>query len=154
MGWSQGGFISAFLATHESRRFKAVSVGAGISDWMTYYANTDITPFAPQYLKATPWDDPAIYAATSPITTVRTGAGVPVLIQHGGADARVPTPHARELYRALVDVGVEARLTVFPGIGHGLNKPKAIRAALEENRDWFDRLVLGPAPGARASKPK
>jgi dipeptidyl aminopeptidase/acylaminoacyl peptidase len=154
MGWSQGGYISAFLSTHESHRFRAVSVGAGISDWMTYYANTDITPFTPQYLKATPWNDPAIYAATSPITTVHTGAGVPVLIQHGGADARVPTPNARELYRALVDEGVEARLTVFPGFGHGLNKPKAIRAALEENRDWFDRLVLGPAPGARASKPK
>jgi dipeptidyl aminopeptidase/acylaminoacyl peptidase len=154
MGWSQGGYISAFLATHESRRFRAVSVGAGISDWMTYYANTDITPFTPQYLKATPWEDPAVYAATSPITTVHTGAGVPVLIQHGGADARVPTPNARELYRALVDEGVEARLTVFPGFGHGLNKPKAIRAALEENRDWFDRLVLGPAPGARASKRK
>ncbi len=152
MGWSEGGYISAFLATHESRRFKAISVGAGISDWMTYYANTDITPFTPQYLKATPWDDPAIYAATSPITTVRTGAGSPVLIQHGGADARVPTPNARELYRALVDVGVEARLTVFPGYGHGLNKPKAIRAALEENRDWFDRLVFGPTAGAPASK--
>jgi dipeptidyl aminopeptidase/acylaminoacyl peptidase len=154
MGWSQGGYISAFLATHESRRFKAISVGAGISDWMTYYANTDITPFTPQYLKATPWDDPAIYAATSPITTVRTGAGTPVLIQHGGADARVPTPNARELYRALVDEGVEARLTVFPGFGHALNKPKAIRAAMEENRDWFDRLVFGPAPKARASNPR
>jgi dipeptidyl aminopeptidase/acylaminoacyl peptidase len=73
MGWSQGGYISAFLATHEARRFRAISVGAGISDWMTYYVNTDITPFTRQYLKATPWDDPAIYAETSPITTVRTG---------------------------------------------------------------------------------
>ncbi|HEY6196597.1 MAG TPA: S9 family peptidase [Candidatus Eisenbacteria bacterium] len=151
MGWSQGGYISAFLATHESRRFKAISVGAGISDWMTYYANTDITPFTPQYLKATPWDDPAIYATTSPITTVRSGARTPVLIQHGGADARVPTPNARELYRALVDVGVETRLTVFPGFGHGLNKPKAIRAAMEENRDWFDRLLFGPATAGAAS---
>jgi len=44
MGWSEGGYISAFIAT-SSDRFKAVSVGAGISDWMTYYANTDITPF-------------------------------------------------------------------------------------------------------------
>ena len=44
MGWSQGGYISAFLTTHDSARFKAVSVGAGISDWMTYYVNTDITP--------------------------------------------------------------------------------------------------------------
>ena len=43
MGWSQGGYISAFLTTHDSARFKAVSVGAGISNWMTYYVNTDIT---------------------------------------------------------------------------------------------------------------
>jgi dipeptidyl aminopeptidase/acylaminoacyl peptidase len=152
MGWSQGGYISAFLATHESQRFRAISVGAGISDWMTYYVNTDITPFTPQYLKETPWDDPEIYARTSPITTVRTGAGAPTLIQHGGADARVPTPNARELYRALLDVGVEARLTVFPGFGHGLNTPKAIRAALEENRDWFDERVFAPPAGSRASK--
>ena len=156
MGWSQGGYISAFLATHESRRFRAASVGAGISDWMTYYVNTDITPFTRQYLRSTPWDDPAIYALTSPISTVRSGAGCPVLVQHGGEDLRVPTPNARELYRALVDVGVEARLTVFPGFGHGLNKPKAVRAALEENRDWFDARVFasngGPAGGVRAKK--
>src|SRR5262249_40615305 len=62
MGWSQGGYISAFLTTHDSARFKAVSVGAGISDWMTYYVNTDITPFTRQYLKATPCEDPDIYA--------------------------------------------------------------------------------------------
>src|SRR5262249_53853856 len=35
MGWSQGGYISAFITTN-SDRFRAVSVGAGISDWMTY----------------------------------------------------------------------------------------------------------------------
>ena len=58
MGWSQGGYISAFLATRHSERFKALSVGAGISNWVTYYVNTDIHPFTRQYLKATPWDDP------------------------------------------------------------------------------------------------
>jgi dipeptidyl aminopeptidase/acylaminoacyl peptidase len=152
MGWSQGGYISAFLATHESRRFRAISVGAGISDWMTYYVNTDITPFTRQYLQATPWDDPAIYALTSPITTVRQ-ASAPTLIQHGGSDARVPTPDARELYRALSDVGVTVKLTVFPGFGHGLNKPKALRAALEENRDWFDRWLWPEAPKPAAPKP-
>jgi len=36
MGWSEGGYISAFIAT-SSDRFKAGSVGAGISDWMTYF---------------------------------------------------------------------------------------------------------------------
>ena len=153
MGWSQGGYISAFLATNESRRFRAISVGAGISDWMTYYVNTDITPFTLQYLKATPWHDPEIYARTSPITNVRVGAGCPVLIQHGGADARVPTPNARQLHRALLDVGVESKLTIYPGFGHGLNKPKAVLSALEENRDWFDaRVFAAPAKGRTAAR--
>ncbi len=71
MGWSQGGYISAFLATHDPARFKAISVGAGISNWMTYYVNTDITPFTRQYLKATPWEDPEIYAKTSPMTYIK-----------------------------------------------------------------------------------
>ena len=71
MGWSQGGYISAFLTTKHADRFKAISVGAGISDWMTYYVNTDIHPFTRQYLKATPWDDPKIYADTSPMTYIK-----------------------------------------------------------------------------------
>src|SRR5207302_2053392 len=60
MGWSQGGYISSYITTF-SDRFRAVSVGAGISAWWTYYVNTDITPFTRQYLHATPWDDPEIY---------------------------------------------------------------------------------------------
>jgi dipeptidyl aminopeptidase/acylaminoacyl peptidase len=84
---------------------------------------------------------------------VRAGAGCPVLIQHGGADARVPTPNARELYRALVDVGVETKLTIYPGFGHGLNKPKAVLAAMEENRDWFDARLFAP-PASKAKRAK
>ena len=142
MGWSQGGYISAFLTTHDSARFKAVSVGAGISDWMTYYVNTDIHPFTRQYLRATPWDDPEIYAKTSPITYVK-GAKAPTLIQHGEKDLRVPIPNAYELYQGIQDQGVPVKLIVYKGFGHGLNKPKAQRAALEHNLEWFDRYVFG-----------
>ena len=60
MGWSQGGYISAFLTT-STDRFVAISVGAGISNWATYYYNTDITPFTINYLGNDPADDPAIY---------------------------------------------------------------------------------------------
>jgi dipeptidyl aminopeptidase/acylaminoacyl peptidase len=151
-GWSEGGYISAFLATHESTRFKAISVGAGISDWMTYYVNTDITPFTRQYLHATPWDDPEIYARTSPITTVKD-ARTPTLIQHGSDDARVPTPDAYELYRALQDVGVTSRLAIYKGFGHGINKPKQIRAAMRHNLEWFDRYLWGEGVDRVAGKP-
>lgn len=142
MGWSQGGYISAFLATHDSARFRAVSMGAGISNWVTYYVSTDIHPFTRQYLKATPWDDPEIYRKTSPMTYIK-GAKAPTLIQHGDADQRVPVSNALEMYQGLRDQGVETRLALYKGFGHGLNKPKAVRHALQENLDWFDRHLFG-----------
>jgi dipeptidyl aminopeptidase/acylaminoacyl peptidase len=141
MGWSEGGYISAFITT-SSDRFKAVSVGAGISDWMTYYANTDITPFTPQYLLATPWDDPAIYAKTSPITYIKS-AKTPTLIQHGGADRRVPLPNSYELRQALEDHGVPVKMVVYDGFGHPINKPKQQRAVMEENENWFGHYIWG-----------
>jgi dipeptidyl aminopeptidase/acylaminoacyl peptidase len=139
MGWSEGGYISAFLTTHTAR-FKAISVGAGISDWMTYYVNTDITPFTRQYLRGTPWDDPEVYAKTSPITTIKQ-AKTPTLIQQGSNDKRVPVPDSFELYRGLQDQGVAARLILYKGFGHGVDKPKSQRALLEANRDWFNFYI-------------
>lgn len=155
MGWSQGGYISAFLTTN-TNRFKAISVGAGISDWMTYYVNTDITPFTRQYLHATPWDDPAIYAKTSPITNIKQ-AGTPTLIQHGENDKRVPIPNAYQLYQGLKDVGVEARFVIYKGFGHGITKPKQLRHVQEDNERWFLRHIWGEEmkePVAEEKKPE
>jgi dipeptidyl aminopeptidase/acylaminoacyl peptidase len=139
MGWSQGGYISAFLTTNTDR-FKAISVGAGISNWMTYYVNTDIHPFTRQYLKATPWDDPEIYAKTSPMTNIKK-ARTPTLIQHGEFDRRVPIPNAYELYQGLQDVGVETELIVYKGFGHGISKPKERLAAIWHNWKWFAKYI-------------
>jgi dipeptidyl aminopeptidase/acylaminoacyl peptidase len=141
MGWSQGGYISAFI-TCFSDRFKAVSVGAGISNWMTYYVNTDIDPFTRQYLKATPWDDPEIYRKTSPMTYIK-GARTPTLIQHGENDRRVPIPNAFELQQGLEDRGVPVRMVVYKGFGHGIDKPKQQRSVMEENWKWFGRWIWG-----------
>lgn len=141
MGWSQGGYISAFLTTN-TNRFKAISVGAGISNWMTYYVNTDIHPFTRQYLKATPWQDEAIYKKTSPMTHINQAA-TPTLIQHGEFDRRVPIANAYELLQGLRDVGVPAKLVVYKGFGHGITKPKERLAALWHNWQWFNKYLWG-----------
>ncbi|MEO5583232.1 MAG: S9 family peptidase [Saprospiraceae bacterium] len=139
MGWSQGGYISAFLTTN-TNIFKAISVGAGISDWMTYYYNTDITPFTRQYLKATPWTDPKIYLLTSPINNINK-ASTPTLIQHGEFDKRVPIPNAYELYRGLQDRKIPSKLIVYKGFGHGITKPKERLAATWHNWQWFNKYI-------------
>ncbi len=149
MGWSQGGYISAFI-TASSDRFKAVSVGAGISDWMTYYVNTDITPFTQQYLHGTPWDDPEIYRKTSPISYIAK-AKTPTLIQHGENDRRVPIPNAYELRQALEDRGVPVKMVVYKGFGHGITKPKQQRAVMEENEKWFAQYIWGEKPAPLAA---
>jgi dipeptidyl aminopeptidase/acylaminoacyl peptidase len=139
MGWSEGGYISAFLSTF-SDRFKAVSVGAGVSDWMTYYVNTDNRPFTRDYLQATPWEDPDIYRKTSPITYINQ-ARTPTLIQHGELDKRVPIPNAYELYRGLKDRGVPASMIVYKGFGHEIDKPKQQQMVMEHNFEWFNRWI-------------
>lgn len=141
MGWSQGGYIWAFLTTH-SDQFKAISVGAGISDWRTYYVNTDITPFTRQYLRATPWDDPEIYQKTSPMTAIKQ-AKTPTLIQVGSLDKRVPPPNSFELYRGLQDEHVPSRLILYAGFGHPITKPKSNRAVMQANLDWFNHYIWG-----------
>jgi len=149
MGWSQGGYISAFLTT-SSDKFAAISVGAGISDWATYYYNTDITPFTINYLGDDPVDDPAIYARTSPVTYAKQ-ARTPTLIQHGELDRRVPIANAYQLRQVLEDRGVPVEMMVYKGFGHGINKPKSQRAVMEHNLRWFNHYIFGDPLGSLAT---
>jgi dipeptidyl aminopeptidase/acylaminoacyl peptidase len=145
MGWSQGGYISAFL-TASSDRFAAISVGAGISNWATYYYNTDITPFTIQYLGKDPIADPAIYQKTSPMSYIQK-AKTPTLIQHGENDKRVPIPNAYELRQGLEDRGAPVEMIVYKGFGHGITKPRSQRAVMHHNLAWFNHYIWGdPLP--------
>ena len=149
MGWSQGGYISAFLTT-SSDRFVAISVGAGISNWATYYYNTDITPFTINYLGKDPAADPAIYLKTSPMSYIMK-AKTPTLIQHGEFDRRVPIANAYELRQGLDDRGVKVEMVVYKGFGHGITKPKSMRAVMQHNLSWFNHYIWGdPLPDLTA----
>ncbi len=141
MGWSQGGYISAMAATH-SERFTAVSVGAGISDWYSYWVTTDIRNFTEDYLSADPITDREIYRKTSPMSAIDR-AKTPTLIQIGQNDQRVPLVNATELYRALKVKGVETHLFVYPGMPHGIGKPKENLAVITQNYQWFRHHLTG-----------
>lgn len=145
LGWSQGGHISAMLATYTDVCTTAI-MGAGISDWRTYYYNTDITQFTVEYFGATPFEDPKVYDRTSPVTYL-DASDTPVLIQHGENDARVPIENGYQLRQSLLDAGIEARMLVYSGMGHGPRTPRTTRAIAEHAMAWLaHHLADGPAP--------
>jgi dipeptidyl aminopeptidase/acylaminoacyl peptidase len=154
MGWSQGGYISAFLTT-STDRFAAISVGAGITNWATYYYNSDSSPFLIEYLGDNPANAPEIYAKTSPMNYIKQ-AKTPTLIQHGEFDKRVPTPNGYELRQGLEDRGVPVEMIVYKGYGHGITRPKSMRALMQHNLAWFNHYIFGdPLPNfAKPELPK
>jgi dipeptidyl aminopeptidase/acylaminoacyl peptidase len=141
MGWSQGGYISAFAGLH-SKKFKAVSVGAGIADWYTYHISNDIPDFTVDYLSASPFRQRDSYIKTAPISGLPT-ASTPMLIQHGSDDRRVPLSNATELYRGLKEMGIPVELFIYPGMGHPITKPRQNHAVLHQNLTWFSHYLLG-----------
>lgn len=140
MGWSAGGTVTAALVVRTAR-FKAFSVGAGISDYATYYALSDQPTSPLAYLEATPWDDPEIYDRTGAMRLIKNAA-TPTLIQHGREDGRVPFANGMQLYRGLKDAGVATELVVFENTGHIISRPKERLAALEQNTRWFDAYLF------------
>lgn len=141
MGWSQGGYISAFAGIH-SDKFRAVSVGAGISDWYTYHIANDIPDFTTHYLSGSPFRDRDLYVKTAPMSKLQE-AKTPTLIQHGARDQRVPLANATELYRGLKEMGVPVELFVFPEMAHPITKPRENRAVMHQNLTWFCHHLLG-----------
>jgi len=141
MGWSQGGYVSAFAGLH-SGAFRAVSVGAGVSDWYTYHISNDIPDFTVDYLSGSPFRDRDLYIKTAPISLLAQ-ARTPMLIQHGTEDRRVPLSNAMELYRGLKEMGVPVELFVFPGMAHPIIKPRENHAVMHQNLAWFSHYLLG-----------
>src|SRR3989442_12112400 len=60
MGWSYGGYLTAFAIT-QTTRFRAASVGAGITDLISYVGTADIPGFIGSYFGGEFWDAPELW---------------------------------------------------------------------------------------------
>ncbi|UTR07773.1 prolyl oligopeptidase family serine peptidase [Alkalihalobacillus sp. LMS6] len=137
IGWSQGGFIAAFAAL-ACDRFKVACVGAGISNWESYFFNTDIPSFGEAYFGGSPFEKLTSYQIASPITYLNTNKTIaPILIQHGSNDQRVPIANAHELYYGLKFKQADVEFIRYNGMGHIPTKPKQFKAVLTQQYQWI-----------------
>jgi dipeptidyl aminopeptidase/acylaminoacyl peptidase len=72
LGWSAGGHWSNWILTHTDR-FKAISSGAGTSNWISMYAQSDVQRNRQFYLgDKLPYDDFDAYWDQSPLKYIAT----------------------------------------------------------------------------------
>jgi len=144
MGWSYGGHQTFWGITHTDR-FAAASAGAGATDLVSMYSQTDLPSFYHTYLGPKPWEDFELYEERSSYRSV-TDATTPLLIQVGEDDERVPAEQSIQFYEAAKAIGKmpEVKLVIYPDQGHGVRAPRLQRDLMARNVRWFSRWIPTP----------
>ncbi len=136
-GWSYGGYMTMWAVT-QTHRFHAAVVGAGIANWQSYYGENDIDQWMIPFFGASVYDDPQVYARSSPVTFIKN-AKTPTLILVGDRDGECPAPQSFEFWHALRTGGVESQLVVYPDEGHMIWQPAHQRDVTKRMVQWFDQ---------------
>ena len=139
MGWSYGGYMTAWTVT-QTTRFKAAAIGAGITNHVSMYGTQDIPSVYEDYFGGSPWAKREVYRKSSPIEYVDR-VKTPTLILHGERDDRVPVTQAYEFHRALERQGVEVKLIVYPRTPHGPREPKFLQHVAEQHLEWAEKFL-------------
>jgi dipeptidyl aminopeptidase/acylaminoacyl peptidase len=136
-GWSYGGYMTSFVVT-KTKRFKAASVGAGVTNLISFTGTADIPSFLPDYFRGEFWDKVDVYMKHSAIFNVK-GVTTPTQIIHGEADVRVPVSQGKEFYNALKRQGCPTEMIIYPRTPHGVQEPKFIADIGKRIIAWFNK---------------
>lgn len=135
VGTSYGGYSAMVAAIRWPQRFRCVVSIAGISDLGLFFTASDggrdsRVRQAMERIIGNPGnaEDLAGMQATSPVYRYQE-LKVPVMLVHGGQDARVDMEHTRRLVRLLNLADRQPVVMVFPDEGHGLQKLGNVRQA-------------------------
>jgi dipeptidyl aminopeptidase/acylaminoacyl peptidase len=145
LGWSAGGHYSNWIETH-TNRFKAISSGAGVANWISMWSQSDTQRLRQWYVgDKMYWETPTEYQnwwKQSPIATVKN-AKTPIFIHVVEGDPRVPRPQSEEMHMALSKLGVPNEFWVYPGNTHGIPDVRNQYLKAVAEMAWMDYYVRG-----------
>jgi len=151
-GWSNGGVTAGWLITRTTR-FKAASVGAGVSNWIGESGpgyNWDVSNW---YIGGKHWTNRDEWRRRSAINFVES-VETPTLFLHGAKDQTSSTNQTMVFFDALQERGIPTRFIKFPRQAHHLDEPRLQRIRLIEEIRWMEKYVRGLewTPWTRESK--
>jgi len=138
-GWSYGGYMTMWTVT-QTTRFKVAMAGAGIANWESYYGQNLIDQWMIPFFGASVYDDPTVYAKSSPIAFIKK-VTTPTLIIVGEYDAECPAPQSFEYWHALRALGKPTELVVYKGEGHRFMDPKNRVDMQDRTLRWFEKYL-------------
>jgi dipeptidyl aminopeptidase/acylaminoacyl peptidase len=151
-GWSYGGILANWTATHTDR-FKAIVSGASVADGRLQYAISDSRRWRFDYFRGSPFLDAhyPLYQRESPVTHAKH-AKTPTLFVVGAEDRRCPPEQSFMMYRAFKDHGVTTELLIYPREDHGFVEPRHILDRAKRAAEWFKRFdTKAPRPATTSS---
>ena len=145
LGWSAGGHYSNWIEGHTAR-FKAISSGAGVANWVSMWSQSDTQRLRQWYLgDKMYWASPTEYQnwwKQSPIAYIKN-AKTPMFIHVVEGDPRVPRPQSEEMHMALSKLGVTNEFWVYPGSTHGIPDARNQYLKAVAEMSWMDYWVRG-----------
>jgi dipeptidyl aminopeptidase/acylaminoacyl peptidase len=138
----------AMWGVTQTDRFRAAVAGAGIANLQSYYGENKVDQSLIPFMGASVYDDPAVYAKSSPINFVKN-VKTPTLIAVGDSDGECPAPQSYEFWHALKTLGVPTQLIVFSHEGHHFADPLHSRELIVRAVDWFNQYLRPSIPGQK-----
>ncbi len=139
-GGSYGGFMTNWIVGHTDR-FKACASQRSISNWFSFYGVADIgVRFSLDQNATDPWNNPEKLWWHSPMKYADK-CKTPTLFIHSFEDYRCPIDQGYQMFSALIDHGVEAKMVLFKGENHELSrsgKPLHRIKRIDEITKWFE----------------
>ena len=148
-GGSYGGYLTAIILGRP-HPFKALVAHAAVYNLYTQVA-ADYAFETPRFGPFWTPEQEAVFRQSSP----HFGAAnfnTPTLVIHNQKDYRVPLNHGIELYQALLQKGVPARLLYFNDENHWVLKPGNSLVWYREVKDWLEKYTAPSAQPAGAAR--
>jgi dipeptidyl aminopeptidase/acylaminoacyl peptidase len=136
MGYSYGGFMSAWAIGHTDR-FRSAVIGAPVTDFVAMVGGSDLTGFSVAIFEGTPGERAELFRERSPISHAHR-ATTPSFIYVQDGDLRCPPSQADQLYTMLRLHGCEVEFARYPGGSHTQAAPSQVIDITERTLAWID----------------